>query len=316
MKNNKTIIIKSFAKFVESCQSFESFFSSYNFVNHSSFSSINIQNDESSSSSLLNDFTLIEIMQVLFTVRFRNETRCDVKVMNLFNSLLNSKFITNKSRFDEIVNVIDQFFFNQVIENVDNENHQNLLKSWKSLNFHVDFNILNIFLNHEWIQKFVILNVFNVLIKFSLIIQLFHFKLSINVVLIANNFDRRFELSFALRMIITSIVIFFNSKQHWLVVYIIRQNIVFVIIVYNFLFDCEMNEIKKLMSHYAWFLQRNNEYFKFCNHENVIFRSELTTHQHDFDNCDIYIIVNVINLLKKKIDIQSIFFTSITFWVR
>ena len=71
-----------------------------------------ISNNNIDVSSLLNLLTLIDIAFILFSKRFRLNISCNFYERNLF-------FVHFYQR-NEIVEIIDQFFFNRIVNDVDN----------------------------------------------------------------------------------------------------------------------------------------------------------------------------------------------------
>ena len=78
--------------------------------------------DDSSSSSFLNFLILIKAVRNLSVEHFESNMNCQLAERKLFETLINRDFS------DEIVKIIEKFSFNQVVDDVDNQNHHNIFK--------------------------------------------------------------------------------------------------------------------------------------------------------------------------------------------
>ena len=249
-----------------------------------------ISNDNMNASSLLNLMTLIDVVFMLFSKRFRLNIQCNVWNRDFF-------FVYFLQR-NEIVEIIDQFSFNRVVNDVDNQNFHMMKRFWHDFRFWIDLNALFSFLKIEWFHSFSILVAINALTKSIFNVQLLNSNLFRYVrAIIFEQFENvEFIDIFSIFIIV---IVFVNVLQHWLFLFVIRQNTSLSVITCNSLFDMKKSSFSRFLKMCVEVLQKKSNYFEDAIFDDQ-FRSMINVKQINNHNCDVYVIVNVIDLFEKR----------------
>ena len=118
--------IRSEASVVKNFKKVLNFFSTYfefSFYESLFVNSLIVIFDNFSSSLFLNYFILIEAVRNLFIERFELNMNCQRAERKLFKTLINRDFS------NEIVRIIEKFSFNQIFDNINNQDHHDIFKT-------------------------------------------------------------------------------------------------------------------------------------------------------------------------------------------